>query len=890
MSSPPESPAWHALSPQETARRLGTGPAGLDDAVARDRFERGPRNELPPERPAPLPLVAIRQLRSPLIVLLLIAAAVTLFVGEYLDTIAIGLVVLLDIVIGVSQEYRAEKAVQALQQLVTPKTRVVRGGRERELPSAELVPGDLVLLESGVRVPADLRLVNSNALRIDESLLTGESMPVHKSSAAVDPDRMVADRLCVAYAGTVVASGRGRGYAITVGTATALGAIAAQIRQAPEIRTPLQDRMTRLANIIAVVVLLAAVAIFALGVSLGQPMHEMLTFAVAMAVSAIPEGLPVVLTITLAIGVRRMAGRNAVIRRLAAVETLGSTTVIGSDKTGTLTINQMTVQQVWAGGQSDTPPERRLPSVVPPPLGSALYDTLRCGVLASEASAVFDEDAEHSTGDPSEVALLVAARRFGLDPAALRTAHPLIVDLPFEPERRYSAALCQTERGRLLLVKGAPEVVANMSTRLAAGPSDGPTDRPMDGDAVAAVADAVAGQGLRVLAMACRELSDDDVVDLHAPHDLVFSGMVGMWDPPRPEVRDAIDACRRSGIRVVMITGDHAATAQAIAHELGISAQRVITGEDLERAGDAELAVLVHEADVFARVSPEHKLRIVLTLRELGEVVAVTGDGVNDAPALKAADIGIAMGRSGTDVAREAADMVLSDDNFVSIKAAVEEGRVTFDNVRKVTFFLLSTGAAEIIALFVVLGVGWPLLFLPAQLLWLNLVTNGLQDVALAFEPPEHGIADQPPRARSEGVMNRLLWERLLLVSLVMAAGTLLQFRWELDHDASLTQARTVALTTMVLFQAVHLGNVRSEHRSAFRHSPLSNPFLLLAQGGALGIHALALQLPAFQFFLRVESIPALTWARCAAVALSVILVGELHKALRSRRPGSRPA
>jgi calcium-translocating P-type ATPase len=682
---------------------------------------------------------------------------------------------------------------------------------------------------------------------------------------------------------------------VATGAATELGAIAGMIRaeEAPE--TPLQRRMGEFAKLVGVAVGVSAVVAFVTGVARGGRAEEMFLTAVALAVAAIPEGLPVVFTVTLALGVRRMARRNAIVRRLPAVETLGSTTVIGSDKTGTLTQNRMTVQRVWAAGQEYTVDDGGVclaADGTPAPVrdGTPLHLTLLAGVLANEAEVYRTADGLQFTGDPTEAALLVPAIGSGIEPDEVREALPSFAEVPFEPERRYSASVRDRHGAHTVYAKGAPERLAGLCSHMA-GPS-GPV--PIDPAAVHAAARHLAARGLRVLAMAYRELPRPlaGPQDVGEPEAMVFLGMQAMMDPPRPGVREAVATCHGAGVRVAMITGDHAITAAAIARDLGIGDPdgHVITGTELDAMDDETLRAEAQHVNVYARVSPEGKLRIVRALEANGEVVAVTGDGVNDAPALKAAAIGVAMGHSGTDVAREAADMVLADDNFVSITAAVEEGRVTFDNVRKVTFFLVSTGAATIVAILVGVWAGWPLLMLPAQLLWLNLVTNGLQDVALAFEPGEKGVLQRPPRRPGEGVLSRLLWERVLLAGLVMAAGTLALFRWELDRGGTLAQAQTVALSTMVVFMAFHVGNARSEAVSLFRLSPVSNPFLFVAAVAALAVHVAALYLPPTQYVLRVEPIGADAWARIVAVAATVLVAVEAHKAFRSRRPVRRPA
>jgi calcium-translocating P-type ATPase len=877
---------WHALPSDEVGARLEVTTEGLSAREAAARLERYGPNSLKESKPPSNLEILVHQFTSPLIYILLIAAAVTVLIGKYIDSVVIALVLALNATIGFVQERQADRSVRALQSLVTPKASVLRDGEQVEIDSAEVVPGDVVLLESGQRVPADLRVFAPVALAIDESLLTGESVPAAKQAEPVAAESGLADRTSMTYTGAVVTTGRGRGYVVATGDRTELGRIAESVREEKEAETPLQQRMNRFARIIGLVVVAAAVASIVIGLAMGESLEDMILVAVALAVAAVPEGLPVVFTITLALGVRRMARRQAIVRRLPAVETLGSTTVIGSDKTGTLTENRMTVRSIWGAGRSWEVPEGPADGPAEADLPELLSHILVAGALANEASIrVSGEDIE-SRGDPTEVALLVAAHRFGLEPATLRREHVSEREVPFEPQLQYSASLRATDDGRGLYVKGAPERVLAMSAQ--AMHEDGAHDA-LDGEAVMAAAHDMASQGLRVLAMAFVPVPADSDVDAFVddPRDLVFLGLMGMMDPPRAGVAEAIAGCQRAGMRVVMITGDHAATARSIGRSLGLVGEdaTVLSGEELTRLDDDALKARVGDVSIYARVSPDQKLRIVRALQSRGEVVAVTGDGVNDAPALKAAEIGVAMGKSGTDIAREAADVVLTDDNFVSIYAAVEEGRFTFDNLRKVTFFLISTGAASIVAILSALLLGWPLLMLPAQLLWLNLVTNGLQDVALAFEPGEPEAVRRPPRPRKEGVISRLLWERTALSGLVIAAGTLLMFQWELDSTGSVDAARTVALTTMVLFQAFQAFNARSDNRSIFRMNPVSNPFLFLAVAGALAIHALALYLPVTQTILRVEPVGLEAWIRMIAVASTLLVAVEIHKAIRRRRP-----
>jgi magnesium-transporting ATPase (P-type) len=833
---------WWSLSVPEVQEQLGADSQGLTSGEARARLERYGPNTIQAEELEPWWSLALRQFRDPLIYILLVAAVVTLAVQHYVDTAVILVVVVLNALIGFVQEVRARDAVQALSKLSAPRAEVLREGKSIQIPAQELVPGDVVLLSTGARVPADLRLFRASGLEVDESALTGESVPVRK-----DPDRrfpgnpVAGDQLNLAFAATMVSRGRGRGLVIRTGGETEVGQIAEAIHSAGEVQTPLQRTVQDFGKQVALALVVLSGAAVVLGLVHGLSPTEIFLTAVAMAVSAVPEGLPVVLTVTLALGVHRMAGRRAIVRRLPAVETLGSTSVIASDKTGTLTRNEMTVRAIWAGGGTyrveggGYAPQgsfNRDGEEVDPERVRPLGETLRAGALANEADPAMVGDEGEPLGDPTEVALLVAAAKGGLLPASLRSAHPELDILPFEPELRYMAVLVQGETGPRIYMKGAPEAVLARCSRLL-GP-DGP--ETLDPGAVLGAAEELAGEGLRVLAMAYR----DGAASLRGAEmegGFVFCGLQGMEDPVRPEAVTAVAAVQRAGIRVLMLTGDHLSTARAIGRQLGLDGpeRQAVEGKELADLGDEELdALLAGGVQVFARVAPEHKLRIVQRLRAMGEVVAVTGDGVNDAPALRAAHLGIAMGRGGTDVAREASDMILQDDNFATIQGAVEEGRVVFSNIRKVTFFLLSTAVGEVITILVALAAGWPLPFLAAQILWINLVTNGLQHVALAVEPGEPGLLDRKPRPKGEGILPWRLLERLGGVGLVLAAGTLWSFWWSYTGTGDLDAARTVAMTQMVVFQFFHVFNCRSLDRSIFRINLFSNRFLFLSIAAAL--------------------------------------------------------
>jgi magnesium-transporting ATPase (P-type) len=887
----PRTPFW-ACEVAVALEFLSSGTNGLTGPEVDRRLASHGRNELREEQAVRPGAIVLRQFRSPLIYILLVAAAVTIALDEYVDAGVIAAVLVFNAVVGFFQEYRAERSLEALRRLASTQARVMRDGREREVDARQLVPGDIVLIEAGAKVPADCRVVHETALEADESLLTGESVTVAKVSGPVAAEAAVADRHNMLFMGTVATRGHARALVSATGDDTELGRVAGEVQRIAPAQTPLQQRMARFTKLVGAWALASSVFGFVLGAIHGEELSELFRAMVALAVAALPEGLPIVLTVTLAISVNRMAHRGAIIRRLPAVETLGSCSVIGSDKTGTLTQNRMTVGRIFAGGERFEvtgsgygPRGEILANGGRASLeeGSPLELTLRAAVLANEASLAERDGEPEVSGDPTEIALLVSAAKAGTFKDELEDRYPRLADIPFDPEHRYAATFNHHNGRTLVFVKGAPEQVLDMCAD-AAG-----LDR-LDRERILDQAHAMATEGLRVLAMAYRELGsadpDSDVVREH-PSELTFLGLQGMMDPPREEAREAVGRCQRAGIRAVMITGDHATTALAIGRELGIAGpdERAVTGRELDSYDDPGLERLVEEVSVYARVSPEHKLRLTKALQRRRNVVAVTGDGVNDAPALKQADIGAAMGRSGTDVAKEAADMVITDDNFASIFAAVEEGRVAFDNVRKTTFFLISGNVAAVLAVLINLGAGLALPFVAVQLLWLNLVTNGVQDLALAFEPGEKHLIDRPPRPQREGIISRVLWERTAVAALVMAAGTLTMFHLQLGAGASVEEARSVALTTMVIFQALHVGNSRSETLSAFGKSPFSNRFLLVGTLGAVAIQAAALYVPFTQFALSLEPIAARTWLEIVAIALSVIVVVELHKLARRRWP-----
>jgi magnesium-transporting ATPase (P-type) len=863
----------------------GSAEHGLTGAEAASRLEIWGANSLQQETDNRWQRLLLEQFTSPLIYILLVAAGVTIAIQEWLDAAFILFVVLLNAVVGFVQEYRAERSIEALRKLSVARAHVLRDGREEIIESAELVPGDIVLIEIGTRVPADCRLLYAAALETDESLLTGESTTVPKSTAVAPPETGLADRTNMLSMGTIVVRGRGRGLVVATAYNTQLGQVAGLVEEIGRSEVPLVERMSRFARLLSHLVVIGIVLGFVGGLAAGEPADELFLTLVALAVSVIPEGLPIVMTVTLAVGLNRMAKRNVIIRRLAAVEALGSCTTVGSDKTGTLTQNRMTVTSIFAGGfhyevsGSGYEPIGDFTEDGEPLYGIPweLEITLRAGALCNDASLAQEEDGEYSVeGDPTEIALLVAAAKGGIWKSEVEVSYSRWAEIPFDPDRRLAATFHEADGTGYVFVKGAPEeVVALCGTWTGAD--------EFDAAAILAEARALAERGLRVLAFAFRQGTDVAVDGFAREPDLTFLGLQGMIDPPREHVLASIKGCQEAGIRVVMITGDHAATGLAIGRQLGIASDddRVMTGAELDDISDEDLREVVRRVPVFARVSPDHKYRIVQAMQANDEVVAVTGDGVNDGPALKAANVGVAMGMAGTDVAKEAADVVITDDNFSSIYAGIQEGRVVFDNVRMVTFFLISCGVGEAVAVLASILFGFELPLRPAQLLWLNLVTNGVEDVTLALEPGEPDVTQRPPRPRNEGILSRILWERTLLTGAVLAAGTLFLFLYEIDSDASIERAQTIALSTMVLFQVFHVGNCRSERRSAFSKPPWGNPYLLVGTAGAFLLHFGALHFPLTQEVLRVEPLDLRTWVVMALVASSVIVVNELHKLIR---------
>jgi Ca2+-transporting ATPase len=918
-----EGNAGYRRTVEEVVAGLGSDAwRGLSSEEACARLKRYGPNELEAEKPVPTWRRFLAQFRDTLVILLLIATAVSVGLWAYerdsalpYEGLAIFAIVLLNGILGYVQESRAERAVAALRAMSAAEASVVRDGERRSALASELVPGDVILVEEGDTIPADARLIQSTALQASEASLTGESLPVHKDVRPIEEEVGLGDRSNMVFSGTAATYGRGRAMVTATGMQTELGKVAGLLRRTEDEATPLQKELDRTGKLLGAIVLVIAAVIVATillveGVRDPAAIFDVLILGVALAVAAVPEGLPAIVTVVLAIGVQRMARRNAIVRRLPAVETLGSATVIASDKTGTLTKNEMTVRTVvTASGRSDLggtgyTPEGDLRRdgrlVQDDTLRAEVERALRAADLANNATVNRSDGRWSVQGDPTEGALIVAARKVGLSPETLDSRFERVGEVPFSSERKLMSTVHRdAEKPERLaaFAKGAPDVLLPRCSHEIVDDEARPlTDERRE--EIRAINETLAGEALRTLGVAFRSLPPEELdgeVDDHIERDLVFLGLVGMIDPPREEVREAVDLARGAGIRPIMITGDHPKTAAAIAGELDISAEeRAITGAELERLSDEELVSEVRESSVYARVNPEHKLRIVRALQKNGQVVAMTGDGVNDAPALKTADIGVAMGITGTDVSKEAADMVLTDDNFASIVAAVEEGRSIFANIQKFLRYLLSSNIGEVFTMFfgVLLAgaiglraggegaVALPLL--ATQILWINLVTDGPPALALGLDPADRAVMDRPPRPQGSGVITRRMWAGIAFVGLIMAAGTLFVLDYALpggliDGSGDLPYARTMAFITLMLFQLFNVLNARSDERSAF-HGLFRNAWLWGAVLLSLLLQFLVVYAPFLQPAFGTVALSPSNWLICTAVASSVLWLREASK------------
>lgn len=874
---------------------------GLTHDEAMRRLQRFGPNVLPLiRRHGPL-IRFLLQCHHPLIYILLAATIMMALLGEWVDASVIFGVVLVNAIVGFIQESRAERALEALMSMVQTEATVVREGEKRQISSSDVVPGDVVVVQSGDKVPADLRLISIRELQIDESALTGESLPVVKEELLLSSDTVLADRRNLAYSGTLVTYGQGIGVAVGTGVVTEIGRIHQLIGSAATIATPLTKKIAHFSQILTIVIVGLAAITFGIGTWRGQPAVEMFMAAVALAVGAIPEGLPAAVTITLAIGVNRMAKRQAIIRKLSAVETLGSTTVICSDKTGTLTENQMTVQAIVAGGQefavSGTGYEpigniQRDGKVLDLGEAPALKECLVAGMLCNDSQLVERDHQWMIAGDPTEGALLVAARKGGLDMKEASEHSPRVDIIPFESQRQYMMTLHHgtDASSKVIYMKGAMEKVLSVCTQEL--DPDG-KERPCDSESIHRHAQSLGERGLRLLGFArmyvpCQTGALNP--DL-PPSGLTWLGLQGMMDPPRPEAIQAVQACQTAGIAVKMITGDHAVTARVIAQQIGLGgptvphgkALTVMTGPDLAACAVNELPAAANETVVFARVTPEQKLRLVEALQARGHIVAMTGDGVNDAPALKQADIGVAMGRGGTEVAKEAADMILTNDNFASIAAAVEEGRGVFDNLTKFIIWTLPTNLGEGLVILAAIGTGLALPILPVQILWINMTTAIALGLMLAFEPKEAGIMQRSPRDPSRPLLTGELVWRILLVGALMLGGAFGMFLWVQAKGGTLEEARTVAVNVFVIVELFYLFNCRSLERSMFQLGLFSNPWVTGGVLTTIGLQLLFTYSPAMNFLFHTAPINWETWMPIIGIGLGSYGIVELEKWIRRR-------
>ena len=905
-----EKKEWHSLSPKESLESLETTPRGLSWEEAERRQAVFGVNELTDKDQISKLTILYAQLRNPLNIVLLAAAVVSYFGDKALETIVISIIIAFNALMGFIQEYKAEKAIESLRSMSMPEVDVLRlcpdGSKEcfeARIRATGLVPGDIVVLEAGDKVPADCRVIEAHNLEVDEAFLTGESTTVSKNAESLEPDTPVSDRRNILFSGSSITQGRGKALVVSTGMATEIGRITELIRESEAGEAPIQRRLKNLSLILGVFAISASLLVFTLGYLRSLEFTELLMFSLAVAVSAIPEGLLVTLTIVLSIAAFRMARRNALIRKLNAVETLGSVTAICSDKTGTLTTNQMTVRSIYAdddgfevSGVGFNPDGRIMglddrEGVEDHGVGMLLEGIALCNEARIRSHEVDGEVRWEVVGDPTEGALIVAALKSGLNHEALREEHPRVDEIPFDPSRRFMVTYHEGFGSQIrAFIKGAPETIMGLSTHMRVS------------EEVKELTDAMRAKGndnalemasdaLRVLSVAYADLSPADLAGhkemvLAGNAEFVYLGNVGMMDPPRPEVKESVALCKSAGIKVIMSTGDHKATAEAVAAEIGIAepGSRAYTGADVEQMTDEELRQLVKETTIFSRVSPEHKNRIVCALKRNGNVVAMTGDGVNDAPALKAADVGIAMGITGTDVTKEVAEMVLVDDNFATIVNAVEEGRVVFDNIRKVVQFLVTTNAAQVTTLVVALLLfpQHPLILLPIMVLWINLVTDGFFDKTLALESKEPGLMSRPPRAPDEKIIDRMTLQNVLVLAPMMAIGTLYVYNSTIDH-LGVDAARTLAFVTMAMFQAWNAMNCRSRVQSIFQLGVSTNKFFSLAFVASLALLYLATTVPVLQIGLGTVPLGAAEWATAILLSSSVLIVEELRKVRRRR-------
>ncbi|MCG9702167.1 cation-transporting P-type ATPase [Vibrio natriegens] len=885
---------WHNKSIEDTFATLSSQAGGLTPQEASQRLTKFGANKLPTSHGRSIFQRLLGQFNNVLIHVLLVVMVVTAALGHWVDAAVIAGVVIINAIIGFLQEGKAENALNAIQSMLAPTALVLRNGRQVTINAEDLVIGDVVILQSGDRVPADLRLVRTKGLQVAEAILTGESMTIEKTTHPVSPESELADRYCMAYSGTMITHGQGSGVVVATGIDTELGKISSLVSRVKPTTTPLLKQIAQFSRLLTAGILIVALATFIYGLLIqGYPITDMFLAAVSLAVAAIPEGLPAIMTITLAIGVERMAKRNAIIRRLPAVETLGAVSVICTDKTGTLTRNEMTVQKVittnneFGIGGTGFDPHGEVTidnTSIYPEQHPFLIQAMRAAVLCNDANIQLHDGKWQIQGDPMEGALLIAGMKAGIDIETETKNFPRTDLIPFESEHRFMATLHHNHEGQaFIFIKGAPERVIEICNQQHIDTDTNNSTTEINRNYWHSQIEAMAKQGMRVLAIAYRpthytqlELTFDDVKD-----GLIMLGLFGLIDPPRQEAINAISVCKNAGIRVKMMTGDHALTAQAIASQIGlINSHNTLTGQQIDALTDDELFAVAKDIDVYARVSPEHKMRLVDTLQKHQQIVAMTGDGVNDAPALKRSDIGTAMGITGTDSAKEAAEMVLTDDNFASITAAVEEGRAVYDNLKKAILFILPTNGGE--ALIILAAVVWgfkDIPLTPIQILWVNMITAVTLALALAFEPKEPNLMQRKPRsAKSPLLTSHLIW-RVVFVSLILMLGTLSMFVWEMEQQENISRARTVAVNTLVMFEIFYLFNTRFILDTAFcRQGLIGNVYVLIAIAVLIVFQACFTYLPFMQVLFGTTALEFDVWLRIVIVASSVLFLVELEK------------
>jgi len=899
----------HSIEVKEVFQILKSSPAGLSREQVNENLETYGQNIIEAGGGINALQLILRQLKSPLIYLLAGASIISLLTGHYADAVIIAVVIILNTILGFFQEYKAEQALESLRKMTNPKARVLRDNRTEQIDASNLVPGDILILETGDRIAGDARLIQCQDLEVDESILTGESEPILKQTDPVKEDSALGDRINMVWISTTVTGGRGKAVVVATGMESQLGQIAEQVQTAGGEETPLQKRMSRLGMFLGFAGVGFAVLVFLLGLLTGYEFLEMLLFSVAVAVSAIPEGLPAVISVTLALGVQRMARRKAVIRSLPAVETLGSTTVICSDKTGTITKNEMTVKSIFTGGTdynvsgegysikgdvSTINKEDKENHRGPLNLLSL------AGILANNAQILEEKEGISLSGSPTEKAILACSvKAFAGDMKMITGVAKVkrLSEIPFSSSSKYMAVSVGTEdlkvletgsffpvtEGELIFVKGAPERIIQFCDKIHFGEGEVELDLKLR-EEILAKNEALGSQALRVIAAGYKRVSKNhgDLDNKDIEEGLTFLGLWGMIDPPREDAIEAIKEAKQAGIRVVMITGDHAVTASAIAHIVGIApkGRNAVSGPEIDSSTDEELVKAAFETGVFARVSPTHKLRILKALKEHGEIVAMTGDGVNDAPALKGADIGVAMGITGTEVAKGASDMILLDDNFATLVHAVEEGRGIFENLQRVIFFLLTTNLGEIITLAVGLILGLPLPLTAIMILWINLVTDGACTIPLGVEPREKDLLKYPPRSPGEPVIGMDLLFRLLILSAIMATGTLVLFTQELE-TTTMEHSRTMAFTALAAFQWFQAFTARSKNKSIFKLGLFSNRWLLIGVGSAMLLQLFAIYTPWGRLIFNTVPLNPVDWLLILGVTSTIWIIDEILKALR---------